>query len=125
MKRAQKKGQARTGSSQIDLGQLDTLRDQSPRFRRRPRGTGRDLADHHHGKKAPPRSHAPRGNAVFDALRRALGSRAGTRSVRDGIPTRSVGTRGKCQLGHGLIGPVWDDPRTALGFRVTGEAGRG
>src|SRR4051812_44171042 len=38
------------------------------------------------------RSHAPRGNAVPDARRR-LGLR--TRSVPDGIPTRSVGTRGR------------------------------
>src|SRR5438874_7002685 len=56
----------------------------------------RVLADHHHPKKAThPRSHAPRGNAVFDARRRDLRPRPGTRSVPDGIPTRSVGTRGK------------------------------
>src|SRR5438270_7894995 len=58
--------------------------------------SSRVLADHHHPKKAThPRSHAPRGNAVFDARRRDLRPRPGTRSVPDGIPTRSVGTRGK------------------------------
>src|SRR5262249_52907147 len=48
-----------------------------------------------------PRSHALRGNACPDALRRgrivsarSFGSAAlGTQSVRDGIPTQSVGTR--------------------------------
>jgi hypothetical protein len=37
------------------------------------------------------RSHAPRGNAVLDALRR-LPPPVGPRSGPDGIPTRSVGT---------------------------------
>src|SRR5262249_37082875 len=35
-----------------------------------------------------PRSHALRGNAVFDALRRPV--RTGPRSGQDGIPTQSV-----------------------------------
>jgi demethylmenaquinone methyltransferase / 2-methoxy-6-polyprenyl-1,4-benzoquinol methylase len=39
---------------------------------------------------ASPRSHAPRGNALFDALRRP---RAWTRSVPLRVPTQSVGTR--------------------------------
>src|SRR5207302_4523612 len=45
----------------------------------------------------PPRSHAPRGNAVFDALRRVQWHLASqwntTRSVGRSVPTRSVGTR--------------------------------
>ena len=132
------------GSSQIYLGHLDTLRDKTPRFQGRPAKRERP------GRSPPqeegtPRSHAPRGNAVFDALRRGLGSRgdAGNAdattpdlpgslvptlrmgmpsstlcvvffpgsccvsvpSVQDGIPAR-----GKCQLGNGVIGLVWDDP---------------
>src|SRR5262249_36485420 len=39
-----------------------------------------------------PRSHAPRGNARRDAPRPGY-SRIGTRSVRNWLPTRSVGTR--------------------------------
>ena len=44
-----------------------------------------------HAPRESSRSHAPRGNARFDAPRR-LPPRA-TRSVEDGVPTRSVGTR--------------------------------
>ena len=39
------------------------------------------------------RSHGPRGNAVRDALRRLSVRRTRTRSVQDGIPTGTVGTR--------------------------------
>ena len=47
------------------------------------------------GRSAMNRSHAPRGNAERDASR-PLWCRSGqtTRSVEDGIPTQSVGTRG-------------------------------
>src|SRR4051812_20945090 len=53
--------------------------------------------------RLPTRSHAPRGNALFDAPRRpgrARATRRGTRSVPDGIPTRSVGTRSKGRGGE-------------------------
>jgi len=39
------------------------------------------------------RSHALRGNAVFDAPRRLASAEKRTQSVQDGIPTQSVGTR--------------------------------
>ena len=55
-----------------------------------------ELAINRRERRLESRSHAPRGNAVFDALRRPGPVRGretvGTRSVRDGIPTRSVGT---------------------------------
>ena len=47
-----------------------------------------------------PRSHAPRGNAVLDALRpldgQSVGPGSTTRSVGENIPTQSVGTRRQC-----------------------------
>jgi hypothetical protein len=55
--------------------------------------TSRSLAERHRPTAAT-RSDAPRGNAVCDAPRRRKGAALsrGTRGVRDGIPTRSVGT---------------------------------
>ena len=44
-------------------------------------------------RELSPRSHAPRGNAVRDALRPWAGPKAATQSVEEGIPTQSVGTR--------------------------------
>jgi len=61
------------------------------------------------------RSHAPRGNAVFDAPRRLASAEMRTQSVQEGIPTQSVGTR----FSHGSGWKSKKFPGSARTLRVS------
>src|SRR5207244_2835768 len=74
------------------------FRAESPFSRREPGGSARGcrgLLAELHRLPAVPRSHAPRGNAVFDAPRRVFGGAhpEGRRASRTAFPRGTVGTR--------------------------------
>jgi hypothetical protein len=73
-----------------------------------------------HPGSGVPRSHGPRGNALFDAPRSPTGPAqpGGNRSVPDGIPTVPVGTRSLTRSGEADVPPL----HRTRGATVAGRA---